>query len=85
MAGAGVLSSSDAQESALALVEYLVGPAGQEYFAEETFEYPLAPDVPADEALPALATLDPPEVDLSDLDSLEETQELLAETGLLTK
>jgi iron(III) transport system substrate-binding protein len=85
VAGAGVLASSERQESALALVEYLVGPEGQEYFARETFEYPLVADVPADEALPALSTLDPPEVDLSDLDSLEATQELLAETGLLTK
>ena len=85
VAGAGVLAGAPNQEGALEFVEYLVGPAGQEFFAEETFEYPLALGVDAAAGLPQLDTLEPPEVDLSDLDSLEKTQELLAETGLLTQ
>jgi iron(III) transport system substrate-binding protein len=85
VAGVGILKSSEHQENALAFVEYLVGPSGQLYFAEETFEYPLAADVEAADGLPPLETLDPPQIDLSNLDSLEATQELLAETGLLTR
>lgn len=85
VAGVGVLASSEHQDDALAFVEYLVGPEAQEYFATETFEYPLVAGVPAADGLPPLDSLDPPQVDLSDLDSLQETQELLAETGLLTQ
>lgn len=85
VAGVGILESTDLPDEALEFVEYLVGPEGQEYFATETFEYPLVAGVAAYSELPPLDSLDPPEVDLSDLDSLEQTQELLAETGLLTK
>ena len=58
-------------------MEYLLGPQGQEYFANETFEYPLVDGVAAYPELPTLESLDPPAVDLSDLDSLEQTQEML--------
>ncbi|MFV0318414.1 MAG: iron ABC transporter substrate-binding protein [Microthrixaceae bacterium] len=85
VAGVGILSAGANQGEALEFVEYLLGPDAQEYFAQETFEYPLAAGVEAAEGLPPLDSLEPPEVDLSDLDSLEQTQELLAETGLLTQ
>lgn len=85
VAGVGILKSSEHRDDALAFVEYLVGPEGQQFFADETFEYPLVADVDAADGLPPLESLDPPQVDLSDLDSLERTQELLAETGLLTR
>ncbi|MCP4436127.1 MAG: iron ABC transporter substrate-binding protein [Actinomycetia bacterium] len=85
VAGVGVLASSESSEDANAFVEYLVGPQGQNYFATATFEYPLASGVVSSAELPALETLEPPIVDLADLDSLAQTQELLAETGLLTK
>ena len=85
VAGVGILESTELADESLEFVEYLLGPDGQAYFASETFEYPVAIGAEADAALPALDTLDPPRVDLSDLDSLEQTQELLADTGLLTK
>jgi iron(III) transport system substrate-binding protein len=85
VAGVGVLSSSDNKPAALALVEYLLGEKAQKYFAEETFEYPLLPGVEPVVDVPSLDSLKPPNIDLSDLDSLEETQDLLAEVGLLTK
>ncbi len=84
VAGAGVLASSDNKDAAFELVRYLAGPTGQEYFAEQTFEYPLLGGIDANASLPAISTLEPPEIDLSDLDSIEATQELLAEVGLLT-
>jgi iron(III) transport system substrate-binding protein len=85
VAGVGVLASSEHPEQARELVAYLLGPEGQEYFATETFEYPLVAGTAAAEGLPPLDTLEPPQIDLSDLDSLEQTQALLAEVGLLTK
>jgi iron(III) transport system substrate-binding protein len=85
VAGAGVLASSDNEAAAVALVDYLSGPKGQAYFAEKTFEYPLVEGTVTADVLPPLADLDPPALDLSDLDSLGETQALLADVGLLTK
>jgi iron(III) transport system substrate-binding protein len=86
VAGIGVLASSDKQEKALQLVEFLLGPDAQRYFADETKEFPLvAGTTPSDPNLPLLASLSPPQIDLSDLDSIAQTQELLEETGLLTR
>jgi len=85
VAGVGVLKSAPHPEQAQRLAAYLVSPAAQEYFAAETFEYPLVESVPASDGLPPLADLQPPDVDLSQLKDLEATQELLVETGLLTK
>ena len=56
---------------------------GQQFFVENTYEYPLLPGVDAPEGLPELESLINPELDLSDLESLEQTQELLAQYGLL--
>lgn len=84
VAGVGVLSTSGNQAAALAFVRYLLSEAGQTYFADTTFEYPLIDGVSAADGLPSLAELQPPAIDLSDLDTIAETQELLADVGLLT-
>ncbi|HAP75237.1 MAG TPA: iron ABC transporter substrate-binding protein [Acidimicrobiaceae bacterium] len=84
VAGVGVLASSDNQAAALALVEFLLSEEGQTYFANNTYEYPLREGVSPQADLPALADLAPPALDLTELDSLAETQEMLAEVGLLT-
>ncbi|TQK28613.1 iron ABC transporter substrate-binding protein [Arthrobacter sp. SLBN-53] len=84
VAGVGVLKSAPHAEQANEFAAYLVGTAAQEYFATETAEYPLIEGVTPSAALPPLAQLQPPAVDLSQLDDVETTQELLVETGLLT-
>lgn len=83
VAGAGILESSDHKEEAQQLIEYLLSPVGQEYFANKTYEYPLIEGVAIDPRLPALSDLQPPELDLSNLDDLEGTVTLLQDTGLL--
>ena len=85
VAGVGVLATAPNPEGAQALAEYLVSEQGQQYFAEKTKEYPLVEGVNAAPEIPPLATLTPPAIDLSDLASLEQTQEMLAEVGLLTQ
>ncbi|MGV0850226.1 iron ABC transporter substrate-binding protein [Mycolicibacterium phlei] len=84
VAGAGVLASAPHPEQARELVAYLVGESAQKYFASETEEYPLIAGVEPKADMPPLAELNPPAVDLSELDDLEATQQLLVETGLLT-
>jgi iron(III) transport system substrate-binding protein len=85
VAGVGVLTSSKNKPAAVALAAYLLDDKAQKYFADKTYEYPLVSSVAPSVEVPALATLKPPSIDLSNLDSLEKTQDLLAQVGLLTK
>ena len=85
VAGVGVLESSKNTNAANQLVKFLLSVQGQEYFGLKTFEYPLAAGVAPFSELPTIEELNPPAIDLSNLKSLAETQELLAKTGLLTK
>lgn len=84
VSGVGVLKAAPNPEGAQRFAAYLVSQAAQEYFAGETKEYPLIAGVPTAEGMPPLADLQPPAVDLSQLDDLEATQEMLVATGLLT-
>lgn len=80
--GAGLLAGAAGDADALELIRYLVSAEGQQYFVEETYEYPLVPGIDPPAGLPALEDLRNPDLDLSDLDSLSETVELIAEVGL---
>lgn len=84
VAGAGVLGNSDNARAAQCFVSYLVSDAGQEYFVSKSFEYPLVDGIEQFDGQPAFDELDPPAIDLSDLSTIAETQELLADVGLLT-
>ncbi|WP_353826289.1 extracellular solute-binding protein [Agromyces sp. SYSU T0242] len=81
--GAAIMDGAADDPAALAFVEFLVSEQAQRYFVEETFEYPLLPGVDAPEGLPAIETLLNPGLDLSDLDSVGESQRLLADNGLI--
>ena len=83
VAGAQVLAGSDQTEQAEELLAFLLSEQAQRYFAEETLEYPLVEGVEPAADLPALSSLEPPDIDLSDLESLDETITLLEEVGLL--
>ena len=80
VAGVGILDGSD---QAKKFVEFLLSSEGQSYFAEETREYPLIGGLsPADELTP-LSDIPSPSIDLSDLDTLAETLELIRQAGLI--
>ncbi len=83
VAGAAILNSSDQPELALTLVDYLLSDAAQEYFAEQTYEYPLVETVEPSVDLPALKEIEAPEIDLSDLADLQGTLEMIEESGAL--
>ena len=83
-AGVSILAGSDQAESARALVEFLLSDASQEYFATETFEFPLVGGIPAADGLPNIDDIETPDIDLSDLaDQLERATDLVTEAGLL--
>lgn len=83
VAGAGILATTDQDEGAQDFVDFLLSRQAQQYFADTTEEYPLVDGVETGDELPALASLGAPEIDLSDLDSLQQTLALLEEVGLV--
>lgn len=81
--GAGLLSGAATDADALEFIDYLVSPDAQQYFVDETFEYPLIDGIEAPAGLPALESLVNADLDLADLDTLEDTQTLLGKHGLI--
>ncbi|MFH5824449.1 extracellular solute-binding protein [Georgenia sp. AZ-5] len=81
VAGAGVLAGSDAEDAAVAAVEYLLSDEAQQYFADETAEYPVVEGITSTrhDVQPLGETLS---IDLNDLESLDQTLVLLDEVGL---
>ena len=78
-AGEGRTPHASAQE----LVDFLLGEKAQEFFVEETFEYPLRTGTPGPVGVPPLDKLRAIDVPLADLgEDLEGTQRLLADLGL---
>jgi len=85
VAGVGMLRTTDNAAAVKAFIAYLLSETGQRYFADTTFEYPLVLGIKPADGVPPFEELRPPALDLSDLNSLAETQELLADVGLLTR
>ena len=80
---ASVLASANKPDEAQQFIEFLLTKSAQEYFAEETFEYPLVDAVATAADLPPLEELDRPEVDVDTLGSgFEGTQELIEQSGI---
>ncbi len=83
-AGAGILATTDNTVEAELLIGFLLSIDAQEYFARETFEYPLASGVTPIAGLPPLESLESPIFDLSALaTALDIATDLVAAAGLL--
>lgn len=83
-AGAGIIDGSDMSEAAREFVEFLLSDSSQQYFADETFEFPLAGDTPSAPGLPAIDEIAAPDIDLSELaEHLDDATRLVAEAGLV--
>jgi len=82
--GAGVLASSDMKDEAQQFVEFLVSEEGQQIIADSyALEYPLNPAVDLDdEGVKPFSELQPPQVNVSDLNS-EAVVDLMTEVGFL--
>ena len=83
VAGAGILTTAPNPVAAAAFVDFLLSAESQEYFATETHEYPLIAGIEANPALPPLAEIASPDIDLSDLADLQGTLTLMQEAGAL--
>ena len=79
-----IIASSERQQEATAFIDYLLTDDAQQFYSDETFEYPLTEGVEPSADLPPLESLDTPEVDLNDLGSgLRDTARLIESSGLL--
>jgi iron(III) transport system substrate-binding protein len=83
VAAAGILDSSDQPELGEQFIQYLLSESAQLYFATETYEYPLISNIEPIEGLISLDELQPPTIDLGNLDDLEGTLALMREVGVL--
>lgn len=83
VAGAGILDTADNREAAEAFFDFMLSQEAQQYFVNETYEYPLIDGVQPHVGLQPLAEIEHPDIDLSRLSDLEGTIELLRETGVL--
>jgi iron(III) transport system substrate-binding protein len=81
MAGVGMLSE---HADAAQLIDFLLSDEAQTYFAEETFEYPLVPGVPASVDLPALELMQTPDADYRAVSAaLERALQQILDSGLI--
>jgi iron(III) transport system substrate-binding protein len=81
LAGVGVLSE---HSEARGLIDFLLSDEAQTYFAEETFEYPLVPGVPASVNLPALDQMTTPDADYRAVSAaLPGALEQIVDSGLI--
>ncbi len=82
VAGAAVVDAADDPTLAENFIRHLLSAEAQAYFAVETFEYPLAPDVDPIGELPPITDLEVPEIDYAWLSELSETIELMRDAGV---
>lgn len=83
IAGAGVLASSDQQGLAQRFILYMLGSEAQQYFADNTYEYAVIDGVEIAPGLRPLAELELPDLDLTDLDDLQTTLDMIEDSGAL--
>lgn len=83
ISGAGVLASSEHQDTAQQFVEFLTGLEGQQAMADSyALEYPLNPEATLDPAVKPFDELEPPEIDPATLNG-PQVIDLMTEAGLL--
>jgi iron(III) transport system substrate-binding protein len=79
-----VLGSSDHKEEAAEFVDFLLSHDAQEFFSEETFEYPLVRGAQASDVLPPFDSLEAVDFDIDRLGGdLRSTADMIADSGLL--
>lgn len=83
VSGIGILGTSEKQQAAQGLIDYLTSGAAQSLFVEQTHEYSLIPGAKAPASLPELKSIGSPKVDLASLEKVQATQDLLTKVGLL--
>ena len=83
VAGAGILNTSRNKEEAEKFLEFMLSKVGQQYFAGQTYEYPLVEGINTPRILVPLSEINKPSIPLEKLADIKGTQALLRDTGIL--
>ncbi|MCX8025955.1 MAG: iron ABC transporter substrate-binding protein [Thermanaerothrix sp.] len=83
VSGIGRLAGGKNPENALKLIQFLLSPVAQQYFASQTYEYPVVAGVNPERGLPPLESLTAAAIRPEQLADLQGTLNLLHETGIL--
>ena len=83
VAGAGILTESDNPGNARRFIDYLLSDSAQQYFAAETYEYPLTGSIPASGGVIPLSEINNPDLSSQDLSDLAGSQKLIRQAGLV--
>ena len=83
VAGVGILDASNNKDLATKFVRFLLSTQAQQYFSRETFEHPLVEGIVPARGLLSIEHVSASNIDLSDLDDLVETQNMLRAVGVI--
>jgi iron(III) transport system substrate-binding protein len=78
-----IIEGTDRPDEAQRFIEFMLSAEAQEFFAGETFEYPLAAGVEPASTIPPLSEISTTSIDLDELGGgLQRTTELIEQSGL---
>lgn len=83
VAGAGVLGTAKNKAAAERFIAFMLSPVGQQYFASQTYEYPLISGITTARGVKPLAEINQPAIGVQQLSDLAGSQRLLRAVGLL--
>lgn len=83
VSGIGRLAPSNKEEIAHEFIRLLLEQEAQQYFASETYEYPLIPGVEPPAGQRPLSEIETPDINLGNLTDKEQTTELLRDVGAM--
>ena len=83
VAGAGILETSNNHETAQRFLTFLLSPKAQQYFVDQTYEYPLVEGVQAHLTIKPMVEINNPKINTASLSDLKGTQQLLRELGII--
>ena len=83
VAGAGILESAENADNAERFLRFMLSRVAQQYFAGQTYEYPLVDGVRTHRLLIPLSEANGPSIDMVALRDIKGTQTLLRDLGIL--
>ena len=83
VAGAGILGTADNRENGERFLGFMLSKVAQQYFARQTYEYPLIGEVKTHRLLVEIDEINAPKVDMVSLSDMAGTQALLRNLGIV--